>query len=90
MQTLQWFPRGPDYQYNFSCFQIFGMAKTSLTYTKAIAVLMLMLSCQRKSGKLTEEEKWWKMMLIMGCMHCIKQINAAIAKKAVYIYSPPP
>jgi hypothetical protein len=31
-----------------------------------------------------------KMMLIMSCMHCIKQINAAIAKKAIDIYSPPP
>jgi hypothetical protein len=32
------------------------------------------------------------MMLIMGCMHCIKpeQINAAIANKVVDIYSKPP
>jgi hypothetical protein len=29
-------------------------------------------------------------MLIMGCIHCIKCIKAAIAKKEVDIYSPPP
>ena len=29
-------------------------------------------------------------MLIMGCMHRIKRINAEITKKAVYVYRPPP
>ena len=26
----------------------------------------------------------------MGCMHCIKRINAEMTKKAVYVYRPPP
>jgi hypothetical protein len=56
----------------------------------AIAVLMLMLSHTRRSGKLTADEKQRKIMLIMGCMHCIKRTNAAIAKKVVVINSLPP
>jgi hypothetical protein len=50
---------------------------------KAIAELML---------KLSADEKQLKMMLSMGCnsMHRIKRMNAAIAKKEVDIYSPPP
>jgi hypothetical protein len=89
------------------------MAKTSSKYRKAVAVLMLMLSRKRSSGKLSllrvgerdvvaqkeqreagsfsaEDEKQRKVMLIMGCMHGIKRINAAIAQKAVSIHSPPP
>jgi hypothetical protein len=66
------------------------MAKASTKYRKAIAVLMLMLSRKRSSRKLTADEKQRKMMLVMGCMHSIKQINAAIAMKAVDIYSLPP
>ncbi len=53
-------------------------------------MLILMLSRKGEGGKLTADEKQRKMMLIMGCMHRIKLINAAIAKKAVDIYSPPP
>jgi hypothetical protein len=34
------------------------------------------------SEKLTADEKQRKMMLIMGCMHCIERINTAIAKIA--------
>ena len=58
----------------------------------AIAVLILMLSRKRRSGKLSADEKQRKMMLSMGCnsMHRIKRMNAAIAKKAVDVYSPPP
>ena len=66
------------------------MAKTSAKYRKAIAVLMLILSCKTRSGKLTDDEKRRKMLFIMGCMHCIKRINAEITKKAVYVYRPPP
>jgi hypothetical protein len=68
------------------------MAKASTKYRKAIqvAVLMLMLSRKRSSWKFTADEKQGKMMLIMGCMHSIKQMNAAIATKAVDIYSLPP
>ena len=90
MPTVRWFPRGPEYRYYFSCFERFGMAKTSAKYRKAIAVLMVILSRKRRSGKLTADEKRRKMMLIMGCMHRIKRINAEIAKKAVYVYHPPP
>jgi hypothetical protein len=81
-----------DYRYYFSCFERFRMAKTYLKYRKAIAVLMLMLSRKRRSWKLSAGEKQRKMMLSMGCnsMHRIKQINAAIAKKEVDIYSLPP
>ena len=89
MPTVRWFPRGPEYRYYFSCFERFGMAKTSAKYKKAIAVLMLILSRKRRSGKLTAHEKRRKMMLIMGCMHRIKRINAEITKKAVYVYRPP-
>jgi hypothetical protein len=55
-------------------------------------VLMLMLSRKRRIGKLSADDKQWKMMLSMGCnlMHRIKRMNAAIAKKAVDIYNPPP
>ena len=94
MPTVRWFPRGPDYRYNFSCFERFGMAKTYSKYRKAIAVLMLMLSRKRRIGKLSEsaDEKQRKMILSMGCnsMHQINWMNTAIAKKAVDRYSPPP
>jgi hypothetical protein len=56
----------------------------------SIAVLMLMFSRKKRSRKLTADQKQRKMMLIMGCMHLIKRINAAIAKKVVDMYSPPP
>ena len=49
-----------------------------------------MFSRKKRSGKLTADQKQRKMMLIMGCMHLIKRINAAIAKKVVDMYSPPP
>jgi hypothetical protein len=57
----------------------------------AIAVLMLMLS-RKRSGKLSADKKQREMMLSMGCnsMHRIKQMNTAIAKKAVDRYSQPP
>jgi hypothetical protein len=51
---------------------------------------MLMLSRKRRSGKLSADEKQLKMMLCMGCMHQIKRMNTAIAKKAVDIHSLPP
>jgi hypothetical protein len=68
------------------------MTKTYSKYRMAIAVLMLMLSRKRRSGKLSADEKQRKMMLSMGCnsMHRIKQMNTAIAKKAVDRYSQPP
>ena len=92
MPTVRLLPRGPDYRCYFSCFEIFGMTKTDLKYRMAIAVLILMLSRKRRSGKLSAGEKQRKMMLSMGCnsMHRIKRMNAAIAKKAVDVYSQPP
>jgi hypothetical protein len=92
MPTVRLLPRGPDYRCYFSCFEIFGMTKTDSKYRMAIAVLILMLSRKRRSGKLSADEKQRKMMLSMGCnsMHRIKRMNAAIAKKAVDVYSPPP
>ncbi len=67
------------------------MAKIYSKYRKAIAALMLMLSRKRRIGKFSADEKQRKMMLSMGCnlMHRIKRMNAAIAKKAVNICSPP-
>jgi hypothetical protein len=65
----------------------FGTAKTSSKYRNAIAVLRLMLSRKRRSGKLTADKKQRKMTLIICChgMHRIMLINAGIAKKAVDI-----
>jgi hypothetical protein len=68
MPTVQWFPKGPDYCFYFRCFERFGMAKTLSKYRNAIAVLMLMLSRKRRSGKLTADKSSENMMLNMGCM----------------------
>ncbi len=60
-----------------------------MKYRKAVAMLMLIISRKRRSGTLQPNEKRRKMMLIIGCMHSIKRIKAAIAKKARYVYRPP-
>ena len=90
MPTLLCFPGGREYRYFFSCFEQFGISKTKMKYKKAIAVLLFIISCKKRHGLLTSNEKLRKMMAVMGLMLHIKQINNDIQKKYVFTHRPPP